>query len=150
VDNTLLGVILAVAVAVIIPVVAWGVSQYRQRRLLQASREWLPVEAKIESGALEGTRESGKVVLPTFAFSYEVSGEYYSGRFSLAPKRAFPGGAVLESRQLLMDRLMGRKLLLRYNPEAPEMWLIPDDFIDGWKVQQKIGAHLLHDYSPHD
>jgi hypothetical protein len=80
-DITLLGVVLLVAGAVSVAFIAWVISWYRQRKLIQRAGQWLPVEAKIESGALEGMRESGKVVLPTFAFSYQVSEQYYSGRF---------------------------------------------------------------------
>jgi hypothetical protein len=123
---------------------AWVVSLYRQRQLLEQAEQWLPVEARIESGALEGTHESGKILLPTFAFSYQVSGEYYSGRFSLMPK-AFPTTEILES---IIDQMSGRKLLVRYQPAHPEVWFIPDEFIDGLKVEQKIGSHVIHDYYP--
>ncbi|HEX3680902.1 MAG TPA: hypothetical protein VHU83_00065, partial [Bryobacteraceae bacterium] len=127
-----------------VAVTAWVVSLYRQRQLLKEAEQWLPVEARIESGPLEGTHESGKILLPTFAFSYQVSGEYYSGRFSLMPK-AFPTTEILES---IIDRMSGRKLLVRYQPAHPEVWFIPDEFIDGLKVEQKIGSHVIHDYYP--
>jgi hypothetical protein len=87
VDNTLLGVVLVVAGAVFAAVIAWIISWYRQRKLVQQVGQWVPMEARIESGALEGTHESGKVVLPTFAFSYRVSNSYYSG---------FPQGKCFE------------------------------------------------------
>ena len=145
-DTTLLVVILVVAGAVAVAVTAWPISWYRQRKLLQQAQQWLPVEARIESGALEATRESGKIVLPTFAFSYQVSGEYYSGRFSLTPK-AFPTQEIIDS---IIRPMIGRKLLLRYQPDHPEVWFIPDEFIDGLKVQQNIGSHVIHDYSPRE
>lgn len=140
----LLAVVFVVAGSVAVAVTAWVVSLYRQRQLLEQAEQWLPVEARIESGALEGTHESGKILLPTFAFSYQVSGEYYSGRFSLMPK-AFPTTEILES---IIDRLSGRKLLVRYQPAHPGVWFIPDEFIDGLKVEQKIGSHVIHDYYP--
>jgi heme exporter protein D len=84
-DKTLLAVVFVVTGSVAVAVTAWVVSLYRQRKVLEQAEQWLPVEARIESGALEGTRESGKMILPTFAFSYQVSGEYYAGRFSLMP-----------------------------------------------------------------
>ncbi len=143
-DETLLGVILVVAAAVSIAVAAWLLSWHRERNLVQQTEQWLPVEAKIESGGLEGTHDSGKTFLPTFAFSYQVSGEYYSGRFSLMPK-PFPSKATIE---LLIGQMIGRKLLLRYHPDHPEVWFITDEFIEGLKVEQKIGAHVLHSYYP--
>jgi hypothetical protein len=143
-DKMLLAVVFVVAGSVAVAMTAWVVSLYRQRQLLEQAEQWLPVEARIESGALEGTHESGKILLPTFAFSYQVSGEYYSGRFSLMPK-AFPTTEILES---IIDRMSGRKLLVRYQPAHPEVWFIPDEFIDGLKVEQKIGSHVIHDYYP--
>jgi hypothetical protein len=143
-DKMLLAVVFVVAGTVAVAMTAWVVSLYRQRQLLEQAEQWLPVEARIESGALEGTHESGKILLPTFAFSYQVSGEYYSGRFSLMPK-AFPTTEILES---IIDRMSGRKLLVRYQPAHPEVWFIPDEFIDGLKVEQKIGSHVIHDYYP--
>jgi Protein of unknown function (DUF3592) len=143
-DNTLLGVVLVVAGAVCVAVIAWVISSYRQRNLLQQAGRWVSVEATIESGALEGTRESSKVVLPTFAFSYEVSENRYSGRFSL---RANVSKTVAES---MIDQMIGRKILLRYDPDRPEVWFIPDESIDGYKVEQKIGSHVIRDYSPND
>jgi len=141
-DNTLLGVVLVAAVALLVTIIAWVISWYRQRELVQQAGQWVPVEVTIESGALEGTHESGKVVLPTFAFSYQVSEHYYSGRFSV---RANLSKELAES---MVAQMIGRKLLLRYDPDHPELWFIPDKLIDGYKVEQKIGSHVIHDYSP--
>ncbi len=143
-DNTLLGVALLVAGAVSVAVITWLISWYRQRKQVQQAGQWLPVEGRIESGALEGTHESGKVVLPTFAFSYRVSEESYSGRFSL---RANISKALAES---MIDRMIRRKLFLRHDPNHPEVWFIPDEFIDGYKVEQKISSHVIHDFSPNE
>jgi len=143
-DNSLLGVVLVVAGAVSVAVAAWVVSWRRQLKLVQQAGQWVPIEAGIESGALEGTHESGKAVLPTFAFSYQVSEDSYSGRFSLMAN-------VSEARaESMIAQMIGRKLLLRYDPCHPAAWFIPDGFIDGYKVEQKIGSHVTHDYSPND
>ena len=53
-----------------------------------------------------------------------------------------------ELAESMIDQMIGRKLLLRYDPDHPSMWFIPDEFIDGCKVEQKIGSHVIHDYSP--
>ena len=50
----------------------------------------------------------------------------------------------------MIAQMIGRKLLLRYDPCHPAAWFIPDGFIDGYKVEQKIGSHVIHDYSPND
>lgn len=145
----MLGVIVVVGSALFIAVAAGVVSWRGQRKLVQEAREWPATEARIESGALERTHESGRVILPTFGFSYQVSGEYYSGKFSLLPKRAFSS----EAREALvgsMESMIGRKLLLRYNPRHPDAWFIPEERIDGCKVEQRIGSHMFNSYRPSD
>jgi len=123
------------------------ISLRRQRQTLGQTREWPATEATIESGALEPTHETNKLVLPTFAFSYQVSGEYYSGRFSLLPNERFSGQTLFDS---LMGQMIGRKLLIRYDPQRPQQWFIPDEFIEGCKVEQKVGVHVVHDFYPRD
>ena len=75
------------------------------------------------------------VVLPVFAFSYVVKGEYYSGRFALMPYTNDPGPS-------LFGRMIGRKLEIAYDARNPEAWFIPDELIEGCKVQQKLGPHF--------
>jgi len=143
-DKTLLGVVIIVVGAVSFAVVAWLVSQYKNRRLALEAEQWVPVEATIESGALERTHESGRVVLPTFTFSYKASDQYYSGRFSL---RANLSRALADS---MIGKMIGRKVFVRYDPKRPEGWFIPDKLIDGYAVEQNLGSHLMHDYSSRD
>jgi hypothetical protein len=147
VDKALIGIVVVAAGAISLAVATWIFSWYRGRKLLEEAREWPTTKAIVQSGALEGTRESGRVVLPTFAFSYQVSGHYYGGRFCLIRKRRYPGKTPVES---LIRQMIGRKILLRYDPNRPEAWFIPDETIDGCKVGQKIGSHLMHSYFPKD
>lgn len=133
-----------VVVALCVTIAAWIISWYRQRKLVEQAAHWVPIEATIESGALEGTLETGKVVLPTFAFSYQVSGESYPGRFSLR------ANVSRKSAESMIDQMIGRRIFLRHDPANPEQWFIPDEYIEGYKVEQKIGPHLIHDYSPND
>jgi hypothetical protein len=63
----------------------------------------------------------------------------------------FPSRQIFQAlAESLIDHMIGCKLPLRYDPNYPEMWFIPDEFIDGYKVEQKIGSHVIHDYSPND
>jgi len=139
------GCALAVAIG------AWVISGYRDRKLVREAAEWPTTEARVETGKLEGVRESGKIVLPTFAFSYRAGEDCYSGKFALLPKRAFfpteGRHAFIES---LIAGMIARKIPIRYNPRQPEMWFIPDEMIDGCKVEQRIGFHMIRDYSPSD
>ncbi len=142
--DLLSGLAVVCVVALCLAASAWIISWYRQRKLAQQAAQWVPIEAMIESGALEGTRESGKVVLPTFAFSYRVSGESYSGRFSLR------SNASGESAESMIDQMIGRRILVRHDPDHPEKWFIPDEHMGGYKVEQRIGSHVIHDYAPND
>ena len=75
-------------------------------------------------------------MLPTFALSYKVAGAYYSGRFSLSPYISDPPDEVI-------NRIIGRKLVLRYAPKHPDVWFIPKDLIEGCKIEQKLRPGLF-------
>jgi hypothetical protein len=122
-----LGVIIALA---IISLWWWQ----KQERMVEAAREWPAAEATVQSGGLEPVRE-GKAILPVFAFSYQVGGKYYSGRLGLARSDRDP--------ESLIQRMIGRKLQIRYDPSHPEVWFVADDEIEGCKVEQKIGPHFV-------
>jgi|SRR5580658_8360810 hypothetical protein len=139
----LLSVVVVAATAILVAIVAWVISRHRLRKLAQEATEWPTTEATVQSGTRESTQEDSRIVLPTFAFSYQISGEYYSGRFCLIPSTPFSGKAFIES---LIKGLIGRKLLLRYDPQHPQVWFIPDEHIDGCKVGQKLGSHVLSLY----
>jgi hypothetical protein len=112
--------------------------------LVNKAREWLPVEGTSESGAFETTHDS-KVRLPTLSFSYQVAGQFFSGRFCLLPERPYFPKPFIAS---MIAELKGRKFLLRYDPTHPEIWFIAADSIGGYKVGQKIGIHFVRSFSP--
>ncbi|MFZ0922159.1 MAG: DUF3592 domain-containing protein [Candidatus Acidiferrales bacterium] len=144
-DWTLLSVVIVTGGAVLVAIGAWIVSWRRESKLLQKTRDWPTTEATVESGALESTQESGKEILPTFAINYQVAGEYYGGRFCLIPEKRFPGAEFI---QTLMKGMIGRKLLVRYDPKRPQVWFLPDESIDGCKVGQRVGLHVVHSLYP--
>lgn len=125
-----LGLVSVVMVVVIVFAWEWR----RHRRSVEDAGTWPITEATIESGALERTRDT-RAVLPTFAFSYQIAGEYFSGRFGLIP-------AGTDSATLI-DSMIGKKLQLRYNPRRPTAWFIADERIEGCKVEQKLGPHIV-------
>ncbi len=118
--------------------VAVGVGNWiYQVRKRSKARRWPLTEATIESGHIEVVAHSkyGNVRLPVFAFSYQVDREYYSGRFALLPYITDPG-------ESLFARMAGHKLQVHYDPRHPEVWFLPEELIEGCKIEQKIGPHL--------
>jgi Protein of unknown function (DUF3592) len=112
-----------------------------QRGKVKKAKQWPKTEGTIQSGAIEVVAQTkfNTIRLPVFAFSYQVQGEYYSGRFALMPYTV----AYDES---LIDRMIGRKLIVCHDPAHPDRWLIPDETIDGYKVEQKMGPHFIGYY----
>ena len=109
---------------------------WRKKREVDEARQWPQTEATVESAALETTTETRRSVLPTFGFSYEVAGERYSGRFSLLRPKTVP----CES---LLLHMVGHKVQVHYDPQRPKIWFIPDELIEGCKVEQKMGPHVV-------
>jgi hypothetical protein len=131
--------ILALILALIAVFAGWWVWQ---KRKIDLTKSWPEAEATIESGAFEFVTgsEYAEVRLPVLAFSYRVDGAYHSGRFALRPY-------LSDLDESLPTRLIGRRLPVRYNPQSADVWFIPEEFIEGCKVEQKLGPHVV-DYSP--
>src|SRR5580692_6116546 len=66
-------------------VVAIVVQIFQNRYRAIEAKSWPTAQATIQPGGMEpvNSGERRAVILPCFAFSYVVNGEYYSGRFSL-------------------------------------------------------------------
>jgi len=45
--------------------------------------------------------------------------------------------------------MIGRKLIVCYDLAHPDRWLIPDEVIDGYKIEQKMAPNLVG-YYPND
>jgi hypothetical protein len=114
-------------------------------RVSKKAERWPSVEGTIESGKLEQVAGSGnyKVILPVFAFSYSVEGEYYSGRFALLPYITDP--FVTDSS--FIEHMISRKVTVNHDPLKPDVWFIADKLIEGCKVEQKFTGDWI-DYSP--
>jgi hypothetical protein len=100
----------------LLALVAFGiVLTIRRRGLAKKAAQWPLAEAMIESGQVEavaGGGRSPKVSLPVFAFSYQVEGEYYSGRFALLPY-------ITSIDELFVSRMIGRNLKVHHDPRQP-------------------------------
>lgn len=120
-----------------------GVSHWLWRRSrARSARHWPSAEATIESGAVEvvARTRGGQIELPVFAFSYEVEGQLFGGRFALRPYITDPGASIV-------TRLIGKKIVVRYDPTDAATWFIPDELIERCKIEQKLSPDLIN-YSP--
>lgn len=133
-DATGIGILAIVLSVPVLILVWWG----WQVGKVQKAKRWPKTEATIQTGSIEVVAQDrfNTVRLPVFAFSYLVRGEYYSGRFALMPY-------TVEYDESLTGRMIGHKLAVCYDPTHPDQWLIPDEMIDGYKIEQKIGPHLI-------
>jgi hypothetical protein len=109
---------------------------WKKTREVDEARHWPQTEATVETAAMEPAAEGRYARFPTCSFSYQVAGEIYSGRFSLLRPQTIP-------RESLMQQMAGRKLQVHYDPQRPEIWFIPDARIEGCRVEQKMGKHLM-------
>ena len=112
----------------------------RQYRLVAIARStWPAMEATIQSGDLESHSYRGMPFkLPVFTFSYQVAGKYYAGRFSLS--------FLLDPPETMIQRLVGQKVKIHYDPTDPTKYLVHEETIDGCPVEQKMGPHFTHLY----
>lgn len=103
---------------------------------------WPVAEGTVESGAIEAVAHSryGTIELPVFTFSYRVGTDRFGGKFALRPYITDPGTTVTE-------RLIGRKLAVHYDPRQAHRWFIPDEFIEGCRVEQTLSPDLVN-YEP--
>jgi hypothetical protein len=129
--------ILVLILALTAGIVGWWMWQ---KKRVERTESWPITEATIESAAVEvvTSSEYAGVELPVFAFSYHVDGHYHSGRFALMP---------VHRDGSLITRMIGRKLQVRYDPQRVDVWFIPNEYIEGCKVEQKLGPHFV-DFSP--
>jgi hypothetical protein len=114
-------------IAVLGVVVALLARLFRSARQEDEAQSWPCAEATIQSAEME-TVGSGRyaVVLPCFAFSYLVNGEYYSGRFSLSC-------SDVRSATLIRE-MVDKKLTIHYDPKKPSINRISEEMIEGCGV----------------
>jgi len=110
--------------------VIWTIA--RSRRDLRRAVNWPSVEAMVQSGQMEvvETKDFHDVILPCFDFLYVISGRTYPGRFSV--------GTPLAMDESIIPRIVGLKLIVRYDPKDPSIYYIPIKKIEGYDVGQRL------------
>jgi len=123
-------ILLGIVVVAIGIVVVAGKYQSRMDKKVAETADWLECEAMIQDAVVE--RFDKYRDYPSFAFSYVVHGEYFSGRFFLK--------ADSEQSDGLIKTLLNRKFPVQYDPDHPSEWYLAEATIDGYEVIQKMSA----------
>ena len=120
----------------------------RDLAIWRTAQNWPSVEGTIESGQREFVVGGGnnQIILPVFAFSYNVAGEYYGGRFALVRRYATDPTVADPS---LIERMIGRKVQVKYDPVHPEKWFVANKLVEGCRVQQKFSRDFIN-FPPRD
>ena len=92
------------------------------------SSAWPEIEATIQTVSLEPTNGRSHDLVPCAAFSYQVNGEYYSGRFALAVSG--------EEAEDVAKQIKDSKVSILYNPISPSEFLIPLEQLHGYDLKQ--------------
>ena len=100
------------------------------------TKGWPSVEATVLSGTVEVVRHLrfGEIHLPVFELGYAVDQKPYTERFGLSMHK--------EPADSLIGKMIGRRLRVQYNPQDPAACFIPDETIEGCRVEQKIGSQI--------
>jgi hypothetical protein len=128
--------IVAIGIGVVI---GTQIFESRKDKDVADTADWLQTEATIQNAAVE--RLDKYRSYPSFAFSYSVNGEYYSGRFFLK--------ADEEQSDELVKALLNQKFPVQYDPSSPSAWYIADANIAGYEIIQKLSPDYPSDIGPY-
>jgi len=116
------GIVLAIAGAV-----WWAL------RRVRIAEQWPTTEATIEGGTFQAVPYTGNrrdpLKAPVLYFSYQVGGEYFSGRVALMD-------FFDDSGEEIIRRMALQKLEIHYDPQDSTRWFI-DDKIAGYRIRQE-------------
>jgi len=102
-------------------------------RRVRLAEQWPTTEATIEGGTFKSVPSTGNrqdpLKAPVLYFSYQVGGEYFSGRVALLD-------FFDDSGEEIIRRMTLQKLQIHYDPQDSTRWFI-DDKIAGYKIGQE-------------
>ena len=98
------------------------------------TKAWPSVEATVESGRLEMVHHVSfhDVPMPVFELSYVVDEKPYRDRFGLS--------MVKEPPESLIGKMIGRRIMVQYDPQNPASCFIPSETMEGCRIEQRIGS----------
>jgi hypothetical protein len=102
-------------------------------RRVRIAEQWPTTQATIEGGTFQAVPTTGNrrdpLKAPVLYFSYQVGGEYFSGRVALLDFFDDDGDEIIR-------RMTLKKLQIHYDPQDSTRWFI-DDKIAGYKIGQE-------------
>jgi len=100
------------------------------------TKSWPAVEATVRSANVELVRHLrfGDIQLPVFELSYVVRDKPYAERFALS--------MCSETVDAVMNKMMGRRISVQYDPENPSICYLPGEQLEGCRIEQKIGSSI--------
>jgi hypothetical protein len=131
----LLGIV-AVGIGI---VVVTGMREGRIDEEVASTADWLETKATIQSAVVE--RIDRYTDYPSFAFSYTVQGEYFSGKFFLRANQQ-------ESEELIKT-LLNQEFPVQYDPNNPSAWYIAEATIASCEIIQKLSVDYPPDSGPY-
>lgn len=120
-------------------VVATGMSESRMDEKVADTADWLETEATIQDAVI--VRIDKYTWWPSFAFSYSVKDEYFSGRFILKANE--------KQRDEPMKTLLNQKFPVQYDPGNPSAWYIAKETLGGYVIIQKLSPDYPPDFGPY-
>lgn len=126
-------IILGIVAAGVGLVVGVGMYERRVDKAVANTADWLEAKATIQDAAVE--RYIQYSWYSSFAFSYAVGAEYFSGRFFLR--------ANLQQSEDLVKTLLHREFPVQYDPNNPSEWYIAQATIAGYEIIQKESLDYL-------
>ena len=114
-------------------VVGVGIYERRVDKAVANTADWLEAKATIQDAVIE--RYIQYWWYSSFAFSYPVGAEYFSGRFFLR--------ASLQQSEELIKTLLHQEFPVQYEPNNPSEWYIAQATIAGHEIIQKQSPYYL-------
>jgi len=110
--------------------------EFRRQNGVKKTKSWPVAEATVLSGSVEAVRHLrfGEIYLPVFDLTYVVRQKSYSDRFALS--------MCSEPVDALMNKMVGRRMSVQYDPENPGTCYIPADKVEGCRIEQNIGSQV--------
>jgi len=110
--------------------------EIRRLNEVKKTKSWPAVEATVRSAKVEAVRHMrfGDIQLPVFELSYVVREKPYAERFALS--------MCSEPVDEVMNKMVGRKISVQYDPQNPGICFLPREKIEGCKIEQTMGSSI--------